>query len=135
VTKGDRRRRLFRAQFLPRAWRCQKEVQFDAAGPFTVGDETEIAAGEKSNAVETHSYNNSGFAPDSSLHRTCSVTPVRKTDPGGKTTDPQGKQPNPDDPNGNLQVTTKPNMLCDTMPPVRSRQKSFKRVTSMAPSA
>jgi hypothetical protein len=73
----------------------------------TVGKETETTAGEKSTTVETYYTNTPGVAPDGSLHLNWQVTTVQKKDSDGKTTDQQGKQPNPDDPNGNLQVNTK----------------------------
>jgi hypothetical protein len=73
----------------------------------TVGRETETAAGEKSTTVETYYTNTPGVAPDGSLHLNWQVTTAQKTDSGEKTTEQQGKQPNPDYPNGALQVNTK----------------------------
>ncbi|MGA7225685.1 MAG: hypothetical protein WB621_01160 [Candidatus Acidiferrales bacterium] len=73
----------------------------------TVAKEKETGAGERSNTVDTYSTNVSGLASDGSLHRTWQVTTVRRTDSGGKTIEQQSKQPNPDDPNSDLQVTTK----------------------------
>ncbi|MGB2635880.1 MAG: hypothetical protein WAM58_18265, partial [Candidatus Acidiferrum sp.] len=73
----------------------------------TVGKETETTAGGKSTTVETYYTNMPGVAPDGSLHLNWQVTSVQKKDSDGKTTDQQGKRPNPDDPNGDLQVNTK----------------------------
>jgi|HubBroStandDraft_6_1064221.scaffolds.fasta_scaffold00297_16 hypothetical protein len=73
----------------------------------TIGEETEASAGEKSNTSETYSTYVPGLAPDGSLHLNWRVTTVQKTDSGGKTTEQQVKQPNPDDPNGGLQVSTR----------------------------
>lgn len=73
----------------------------------TIGEETETSAGEKTNTSETYSTNVPGLAPDGSLHLNWQVTTVQKTDSGGKTTEQQVKQPNPDDPNGGLQVSTR----------------------------
>jgi hypothetical protein len=73
----------------------------------TVGKETENAAGEKNTTVETYFRNAPGVAADGSLRLNWQVTTVEKTNAGGKTTEQQGKQPNPNDTNGGLQVTTK----------------------------
>ncbi len=73
----------------------------------TIGEETETSAGEKTNTSETYSTYVPGLAPDGSLHLNWRVTTVQKTDSGGKTTEQQVKQPNPDDPNGGLQVSTR----------------------------
>jgi hypothetical protein len=73
----------------------------------TVGKETETAAGEKSNTVETYSMTAPGLAPDGSLHLNQRVTTIQKKDSGGKTTEQQVEQPNPGDPNAGLQVSTK----------------------------
>jgi hypothetical protein len=73
----------------------------------TVGEETENAAGEKSNTVETYSVDVPGSASDGNLHLTQRVTTVQKKDSGGETTEQQIEQPNPGDPNANLQVKTK----------------------------
>jgi hypothetical protein len=73
----------------------------------TVGKETENAAGEKSTTVETYFTNAPGVAADGSLHLNWEVTTVQKSDAGGKTTEQQRKQPNPNDPNGDPQVTAK----------------------------
>jgi len=73
----------------------------------TIGEETETSAGEKTNTSETYSTYVPGLAPDGSLHLNWRVTTVHKPDSGGKTTEQQVKQPNPDDPNGGLQVTTR----------------------------
>jgi hypothetical protein len=73
----------------------------------TVDNETETAAGEKSNTVVTYSTEVPGLAPDGSLHLNRRVTTVQKRDPGGKTTEQQVEQPNPGDPNAGLQVSTR----------------------------
>ena len=73
----------------------------------TVGKQTENAAGEKSTTVETYYTNAPGVAADGSLHLYWQVTTVQKTDAGGKITEQQSKQPNPNDPNGDPQVTAK----------------------------
>jgi hypothetical protein len=73
----------------------------------TVGEETQTSTGEKTNTSETYSTYVPGLAPDGSLHLNWRVTTVQKTDSGGKTTEQQVKQPNPDDPNGGLQVSTR----------------------------
>jgi len=73
----------------------------------TVGKETETAAGEKSDTINTYYTNAPGLAPDGSLHLRWQATTVQKTDSGGTTTEQQDKEPNPNDPNGGLQVTTK----------------------------
>ena len=73
----------------------------------TVGTETENAAGEKSNTVETYSVDVPGSAIDGSLHLSQRITTVQKKDSGGKTTEQQVEQPNPSDPKVSLQVNTK----------------------------
>lgn len=73
----------------------------------TVGKETETAAGGKSDTINTYYTNAPGLAPDGSLHLSWQATTVQKTDSGGTTTEQQDKEPNPNDPNGALQVTTK----------------------------
>jgi len=73
----------------------------------TVGKETETAAGEKNNTVETYSTDAPGLAPDGSLHLNQRVTTVQKKNSGGKTTEQQVEQPNSGDPNAGLQVSTK----------------------------
>jgi hypothetical protein len=73
----------------------------------SVGRETENAAGEKNTTVETYFTNAPGVAADGSLRLNSQVTTVQKADSGGKTTEQQRKQPNPNDPNGALQVNTR----------------------------
>jgi hypothetical protein len=73
----------------------------------TVGKETESAAGEKNNTVETYSTDAPGLAPDGSLHLNQRVTTVQKKNSGEKTTEQQVEQPNSGDPNAGLQVSTK----------------------------
>jgi hypothetical protein len=81
----------------------------------TFGEETEASAGEKTKTSETYSTYVPGVAPDGNLHLNWRVTTVQKTDSGGTTTEQLGKQPNPDDPNGGLQVTTRTKYIvrCD----------------------
>lgn len=73
----------------------------------TIGKETETAAGEKRNTVETYSTVVPGLAPDGSLHLSQRVTTVQKNDSGGRTNEQQIEQPSPTDPNGRLQASTK----------------------------
>ena len=73
----------------------------------TVGKETESAAGEKTSTVETYFTNAPGVAADGGLRLNWQVTTVQKTDSGGKTTEQQRMQPNPNDTNGGLQVSTR----------------------------
>jgi hypothetical protein len=72
-----------------------------------VGKETENAAGEKNSTVETYFTNAPGVAADGGLRLNWQVTTVQKTDSGGKTIEEHRKQPNPNDPNGSLQVNTR----------------------------
>ena len=73
----------------------------------TVGKETENAAGEKSNTVETYSTYVPGLAPDGGLHLNRRVTIVQNFDPSGKTAEQQVELPKPGDPIGGLQVTAR----------------------------
>jgi hypothetical protein len=73
----------------------------------TVGKETETAAGEKRNTVETYSTVVPGLAPDGSLHLNRRVTTVQKNDSGGKTSEQLIEQPKPIDPNGRLQASAR----------------------------
>jgi hypothetical protein len=73
----------------------------------TAGKETENAAGEKNTTVETYFTNAPGVAADGRLRLNWQVNTVRKADSGGRTIDQQGKQPDPNDPNGSLQVNTR----------------------------
>ena len=73
----------------------------------TVGKETQSAAGEKTTTVETYFTNAPGVASDGGLRLNWQVTTVQKTDSGGKTTEQQRLQPNPNDTNGGLQVSTR----------------------------
>src|SRR3984893_4085037 len=73
----------------------------------TVGKETENAAGEKSNTVETYSMDAPGLAPDGNLHLNQRVTTVEKKDPASKTTEQQVEQHTPGNPSDGLQVSTK----------------------------
>ncbi len=73
----------------------------------TVGKETETAAGEKSNTVETYSTDVPGAAPDGGLHLSQRVTTVQKKDSGGETVEQRVEQPTSGDPNAGLQVSKK----------------------------
>jgi hypothetical protein len=73
----------------------------------TVSKETESAAGEKTTTVETYFTNAPGVASDGGLRLNWQVSTVQKTDSGGKTIEQQRKQPNPNDTNGGLQVSTR----------------------------
>jgi len=73
----------------------------------TVGKETETAAGEKSNTVETYSVDVPGVAGDSRLHLNQRVTTVEKKDSSSKTTEQQVQQPTPGNPSDGLQVSGK----------------------------
>jgi hypothetical protein len=73
----------------------------------TVGKDTETAAGEKSNTVETYSLDVPGLVRDDSLHLNQRVTTVQKKDSDRETTDQQVEQPNPGDPNAGPQVSAK----------------------------
>jgi hypothetical protein len=73
----------------------------------TVSRETENAAGEKRNTVETYSTYVPGLAPDGSLHLNRMVTTVQNFDSGGKATEQQVELPKPGDPIGGLQVAAR----------------------------
>jgi len=73
----------------------------------TVGKETENAAGEKSNTVETYSTYVPGLAPDGGLHLNRRVTIVQNFDSSGKTTEQQVELPKPGDAIGGLQVAAR----------------------------
>jgi hypothetical protein len=73
----------------------------------TVGKETETAAGEKSNSVETYSTQVPGTAPDGHLHLTTRVTTVQENEPSGKTTEERVEQTNAGELNGGRQVVRK----------------------------
>jgi len=73
----------------------------------TVGKETETAAGEKSNTVETYSVDVPGVAGDGRLHLNQRVTTVEKKDSSIKTTEQQVQQPTPGNPSDGLQVSGK----------------------------
>lgn len=71
----------------------------------TVGEETETAAGERSNTVETYSTVVPGLAEDGRLHLNQRATTVRNKD--SDTTTEWIAQPNPGTPSDGLQVQTK----------------------------
>jgi len=59
----------------------------------SLGKQTETAAGEKSNTVETYSRDVPGTAPDGSLHLNWRVTTVQKKDSGGEVAVQQAERP------------------------------------------
>jgi hypothetical protein len=74
----------------------------------TVGKESQTAAGEKRNTVETYSTYIPGSAPDGALHLSQRVTEVKRApSAGAQSTEQKVEQPNPGDPGAGLQVTTK----------------------------
>jgi hypothetical protein len=73
----------------------------------TVGKDTETAAGEKRNTVETYSLDVPGSVRDDSLHLNQRVTTVQKKESDRETTDQQVEQPNLGNPNAGLQVSAK----------------------------
>ncbi len=70
----------------------------------TVGEETENAAGEKSNTVETYSIQASGIPVDGSLHLNQRVTSIEKRDSTGQITEQQVEQPDIGNPSDGVQV-------------------------------
>jgi hypothetical protein len=73
----------------------------------TVHEETETAAGENKDTVETYSLDVPGSSRDGNLHLTQRVTTVQKKGSDGETTEEQVEQPNPNNPNSSLQVSAK----------------------------
>ena len=73
----------------------------------TVGEETENAAGEKTNTVETYSKEVSGVVDDGKLHLEQQVKTVQKSDSDRKMTEQEVERPNPGNPNDGLQVSGK----------------------------
>ena len=74
----------------------------------TVGKESQTAAGEKRNTVETYSTYIPGSAPDGNLHLSQRVTEVRQApSAGAQATEQKLEQPDPGDPGAGLQLTTK----------------------------
>jgi hypothetical protein len=73
----------------------------------TVGEETETSTGEKSNTVDTYSTAVPGVAGDGKLHLNQRVTTAQKKDSGGSTTEQQVEQPDPNNPNADLQANAK----------------------------
>jgi len=72
----------------------------------TVAKETETAAGEKNNTVETYSTDGAGVVVDGSLHLDQRVTTVQNKD-SDKGTVQHVEQPNPGNPTDGLQVSSK----------------------------
>jgi len=73
----------------------------------SVGKESETAAGEKRNAVETYSTYIPGSAPDGALHLSQRITEVKRArSDGAQATEQKLEQPDPGDPGAGLQVTT-----------------------------
>ena len=74
----------------------------------TLSKDSETAAGEKRNTVETHSTDITGSAPDGNLHLSQRVTVVKRArSDGAQATEQQLEQVNPGDPGAGLRVTTK----------------------------
>src|SRR5215470_14161808 len=70
----------------------------------TVGKETQDAAGEKSNSVETYSTQVPGLSTDGNMQLTTSVTTVQKDEPNGEITEERDERTGP---NGGQQVVRK----------------------------
>lgn len=74
----------------------------------TLGKESETAAGETKNTIETYSTDISGSAPDGNSHLSQRVTVVKRAgSDGAQATEKRIEQLNPVDPGAGLQVTTK----------------------------
>lgn len=74
----------------------------------TLGKESETAAGEKRNTVETYSMDILGSAPDGTLHLSQRVSVVKRArSDGAQATEQQLEQLDPGDPGAGLQLTTK----------------------------
>lgn len=74
----------------------------------TLGKESETAAGEKRNTVETYSTDILGSAPDGTLHLSQRVSVVKRArSDGAQATEQQLEQLDPGDPGAGLQLTTK----------------------------
>ncbi len=73
----------------------------------TVSEETENAAGEKGNTVETYSIQASGIPVDGSLHLNQRVTSIEKRDSTGRITEQQVEQPDIGNPSDGVQVNGK----------------------------
>lgn len=73
----------------------------------TVGEDTENAAGEKSNTVETYSTQVPGVPVDGRMHPSERVTTVQSKDSNGKIIEQQVEQTNTGNPSDGLQVNAK----------------------------
>jgi hypothetical protein len=74
----------------------------------TLGKESENAAGEKKNTIETYSADIPGVAPDGNLRLSQRITVVKRAaSDGAQTTETHMEQINGGDPTAGLQVTTK----------------------------
>ena len=74
----------------------------------TLGKESETAAGEKRNTVETYSTDILGSAPDGTLHLSQRVSVVKRArSDGAQATEQQLEQLDPGDPGAGLRLTTK----------------------------
>ena len=92
----------------------------------TVGKESETAAGEKQNTVETYSTDIPGSASDGKLHLNQRVTVVKRArSDGAQATEQQLEQVNPGDPGAGLQVTAK---TLDTVQPDTSGTRETRTV-------
>lgn len=81
----------------------------------TISKESEAAAGEKRNTVETYSVDVPGLAREGGLHLVERATTAQHTSSTGQqTTEKQLEQPTPGDPSSGLQVTT---LTTDTVRP------------------
>jgi hypothetical protein len=73
----------------------------------TVSKETENAAGEKNNTVETYSADTPGLARDGGLRLTQRVTTEQNKNANGNASERRVEQPRPGDPGSSLQVTAR----------------------------
>jgi hypothetical protein len=91
----------------------------------TVSKQTEDAAGEPSNTVDTYSVDAPGRTRDASLYLNSRVTTVQKKDSGGETTDEQVKEPDPGNPSDGLRVTEKTTDVARSGPSGTQQTKIF----------
>jgi hypothetical protein len=92
----------------------------------TVSKESESAAGEKRNTVETYSVDVPGSARDGSLHLVERATAAQRTSSTGQqTTEQQVEQSNPGDPGSGLRVIT---LTTDTVGPGPSGAQATRTV-------
>jgi len=72
----------------------------------TVAKQTNNAAGEQGNTVDTYSVDVPGFTRDTTLHLIRRVITVQKSTSGEETTEQLIEEPNPSNPNSGLRVTS-----------------------------